>query len=360
MSAPLRQEFTSDNITGASPEVLAALAAANAGTVASYGGDPQSEALTRRAAELFERPVTILPVTTGTAANALALSLLARPFEAIYCHPVAHVMTDECGAPEFYTGGAKLIGLPSADGRLAPAELVAAVGFARSMGVHHVQPAAVTVSQATEWGTVWGLAQLRGLCATAHELGLRVHMDGARFANAVARLGCSPAEATWRAGVDVLSFGASKNGALAAEAVVLFDPALAAELAFRRKRSGHLWSKMRFLSAQLLAYLDDDLWLRNARHANAMAQRLAAGLAAIAGVRLAQPVEANELFVVMPAALIAGLRAAGFRFYDWPAPPGVGGLVVRLVTSYDVTAAAVDALLATARRVSDSRAGGTS
>lgn len=352
MSAPLRQDFTSDNITGASPEVLAALAAANDGTVASYGADPLSEALTRRAAELFERPVSILPVATGTAANALALSVLARPFEAIYCHHAAHVMTDECGAPEFYTGGAKLIGLPAADGRLAPGQLVEAVGFARGMGVHHVQPAAVSVSQATEWGTVYGLAQLRDLAATAHQLGLRVHMDGARFANAVAELGCSPADATWRAGVDALSFGASKNGALAAEAVVLFDPALAAELAFRRKRAGHLWSKMRFLSAQLLAYLDGDLWLRNARHANGMARRLAAGLTAIAGVRLAQPVEANELFVVLPAAVIAALRAAGFRFYDWPAPPGVAGLVARLVTSYDVTAAEVDALVAAARRVS--------
>jgi len=352
MSAPLRQDFTSDNITGAAPEVLAALAAANAGTVASYGGDPLSEALARRAAELFERPLAILPVATGTAANALALSVLARPFEAIYCHPAAHVMTDECGAPEFYTGGAKLIGLPSADGRLDPGELARAVGFARGMGVHHVQPAAVTVSQASEWGTVYGLAELRELATTAHGLGLKVHMDGARFANAVAQLGCSPADASWRAGVDVLSFGASKNGALAAEAVVAFDPALAAELALRRKRAGHLWSKMRFLSAQLLAYLDGGLWLRNARHANAMAQRLAAGLAPLAGVRLAQPVEANELFVELPAAMSAALRAAGFRFYDWPAPPGVGGAVVRLVTSYDMTAEEVDALVAAARRVS--------
>ncbi len=350
MTAPQRQDFTSDNITGASPEVLAALAAANAGTVASYGADPLSEALTHRATELFERPVTILPVATGTAANALALSVLARPFEAVYCHTAAHVMTDECGAPEFYTGGAKLIGLPSRDGRLTPGQLAEAVAFARSMGVHHVQPAAVTVSQASEWGTVYGIAELRRLTTAAHELGLKVHMDGARFANAVAALGCSAADASWRAGVDVLSFGASKNGALAAEAVVTFDPALAAELALRRKRSGHLWSKMRFLSAQLLAYLEHDLWLANARHANAMARRLADGLASVAGARLAQPVEANELFVVLPPGVITALRAEGFHFYDWPAPPGVEGAVVRLVTSYDIAPAAVEALVAAARR----------
>jgi threonine aldolase len=352
MTAPLRQDFTSDNITGASREVLAALAAANDGTVPSYGGDPLTEALTRRAGELFERPVAILPVATGTAANALALAALARPFEAVYCHAAAHVMTDECGAPEFYTGGAKLLGLPSTDGRLKPAQIAEAVAFARGMGVHHVQPTAVTVSQASEWGTVYGLAELRRLTTAAHELGLRVHMDGARFANAVAALGCSPADATWRAGVDLLSFGASKNGALAAEAVVAFDPGLAVELALRRKRAGHLWSKMRFLSAQLLAYLDNDLWLKNARHANAMARRLAEGLAAIAGARLALPVEANELFVVLPVPLIAALRSAGFRFLDWPAPPGVAGSVVRLVTSYDVTAAAVDGFIAAARRLS--------
>jgi threonine aldolase len=349
MNAPLRLDFTSDNVTGAAPEVLAALAAANAGTVASYGADPLSEVLMRRAAELFERPVSILPVATGTAANALALSVLARPFEAIYCHPAAHVMTDECGAPEFYTGGAKLIGLPSADGRLTPGQLVEAVGFARGMGVHHVRPAAVTVSQASEWGTVYGLEQLRALCSAAHELGLRVHMDGARFANAVARLGCSAADATWRAGVDVLSFGASKNGALAAEAVVAFDPSLAAELAFRRKRAGHLWSKMRFLCAQLVAYLDDGLWLRNARHANDMARRLADGITAIPGVALAQPVEANEIFVALPPVLIGALRKAGYGFYEWPAPAGVAAPVARFVTAYDTTAADVDGLLAAAR-----------
>jgi threonine aldolase len=316
--------------------------------VTSYGSDPYTAALERLAEAIFERPVTILPVATGTAANELALSLLAGPFEAIYCQATAHVMTDECGAPEFYTAGAKLIGLPSGDGRLRPGQLVEAVAFARSMGVHHVQPAAVSVSQATEWGTIYTPDVLAALAAQAHGLGLKIHMDGARFANAVARLGCTPAEASWRAGVDILCLGATKNGALAAEAVVLFDSSLAAELAYRRKRSGHLWSKMRFLSAQLSAYLTDDLWLRNAQHTNTMADRLAAGLAAIPGARLVQPVEANELFVALPEPVTARLREHGFRFYDWASPQGESAAVVRLVTSYDMCACDVDEFLAAA------------
>jgi threonine aldolase len=348
MPSTTRLQFTSDNITGASPEILAAVARANEGTVASYGSDPHSAALEPLAKAIFERPVAILPVATGTAANALSLSVLARPFEAIYSHTAAHLMTDECGAPEFYTAGAKVLGLPARDGRLTPEQLAEAVAFARSMGVHHVQPAAVTVSQATEWGTIYTNDALAALSARAHGLGLKVHMDGARFANAVARLGCTPAEASWRAGIDILSLGATKNGALAAEAIVVFDPTLAAELAFRRKRSGHLWSKMRFLSAQLVAYLTDDLWLRNARKANAMADRLAAGLAAIPGTRLVQPVEANEVFVALPEAVTARLREHGFEFYDWPAPLGESAAVIRLVASYDLCESDVDGFLTAA------------
>jgi threonine aldolase len=349
MPPATRLEFTSDNITGASPEILAALVRANEGQVESYGGDPYTAALERLAEEVFERPVAILPIATGTAANALALSMLARPFEAIYCHAAAHLMTDECGAPEFYTAGAKLIGLPTRDGRLRPEQLAEAVGFARSMGVHHVQPAAVSVSQVTEWGTIYPCDTLAALAAQAHALGLKVHMDGARFANAVARLGCTPAEASWRAGVDILSLGATKNGALAAEAIVAFDSTLAAELAFRRKRSGHLWSKMRFLSAQLNAYLTDGLWLRTARHSNAMADRLAAGLTAIPGARLLQLVEANEVFAALPESVIARLREHGFGFYDWPSPEEESSAAVRLVTSHDMRASDVDAFLEVAR-----------
>jgi len=349
MSPVSRKDFTSDNVAGASPEMLAALATANVGTARSYGADDVSTALARRAEAVFERPVTILPVATGTAANALALSILARPYEATYCATTAHVMTDECGAPEFYTGGAKLLTLASDDGRIAPAQLTESMAVIRTMGVHHVQPSSVSISQATEWGTVYSRAALAALADTAHGLGLKLHMDGARFANALVHQGCTPAEATWKSGVDVLSLGATKNGAFAAEAVVLFDPALAAEFEFRRKRAGHLWSKMRFLSAQLLAYLSDDLWLRNARQANAMASRLALGLTSIAGVALVQPVEANELFVSLPDAVTARLRAAGFGFYDWPAPAGFAGPVYRLVTAYDMSADDVDGFLATAR-----------
>ncbi len=345
-----RRDFSSDNITGVAPQILAAIAAASDGTVHSYGADPHSDALRHRANALFERPVTILPVATGTAANAIALSVLARPYQGIYCPASAHVNTDECAAPEFFSGGAKLLGLPSADGKLVPGQLSEAVAFARSMGVHHVEPAAVTLSQATEWGTIYTLAELRALCGEAHALGLRVHMDGARFANAIARLGCTAAEATWKIGVDALSFGATKNGALAAEAIVVFDAALAGELEYRRKRSGHLWSKHRFLSAQLSAYLEGDLWLAHGRQSNAMADRLLAGLAGVPGSQCLQSVDANEIFIRLPEAVIARLRAAGFEFYDWPPPAGSDGPVVRLVTSFDMVEADVDAFVAVARQ----------
>jgi threonine aldolase len=349
VTEPLRKNFTSDNVTGAAPEMLAALADANRGTAASYGSDTLSERLTLRAREVFECDLAILPVATGTAANALALGLFAPPHGAIYCHETAHVMTDECGAPEFFSGGAKLLCLPGAHGKIAPEAIAASMAFIGTMGVHHVQPAAVTLSQATEWGTVYSLAEVEAIGKVAHAHGLAVHMDGARFANALAHLRCSPAEATWKRGVDALSLGATKNGALAAEAVVLFSPARAAELAFRRKRGGHLWSKMRFLSAQLLAYFEGELWLRHARAANALASRLGAGLAALGG-RVLAPVEANEVFISLPEPAIAALRADGYEFYDWITPPGERGPAIRLVTAYDMTAADVEALLKTAAR----------
>jgi threonine aldolase len=267
--------FGSDNVTPACDAVMQAVNAANVGTAVSYGGDDLTARLQRRASELFETEVAIYPVTTGTAANSLALSQIAAPFGAIYCYEAAHIVTDECGAPEFFTGGAKLIGLPAPDGKITPSQLTHALSFAEEMGVHHVKPAAISVTQATEWGTVYTSEEVAALSVLAKVSGLRLHMDGARFANALVHLHCSPAEATWKSGVDVLSLGATKNGALCAEAVVFFDPALAADFERRRKRAGHLWSKMRFLSAQLLAYLSDDLWLNNARHANAMAEALA-------------------------------------------------------------------------------------
>jgi len=349
MSATGRN-FGSDNTTPASPEVIEAIAAANTGSLHAYGDDPYTRRLTAMASELFETEVAIYPVTTGTAANALALSTLTPPYGAVYCHETAHIATDECGAPEFYTAGAKLVGLPGSDGKILPAQLDAPLRHAADMGVHHVRPAALSLTQATEWGTVYAPGEVQALSAAAHAHGLGVHMVGARIANAIAHLGCSPAEITWKSGVDVLALGATKNGAMAAEAVIFFDHARAEDFAARRKRAGHLWSKMRFLSVQLIAYLQDGLWLRNARHANAMAARLAAGLELLPGLRLVQPVQANELFVALPDRVIEALLAEGFEFYRWTAPAGASGPVIRLVTSFCTAAADVDAFVAAAGR----------
>ena len=336
--------FRSDNVSGIAPEILAAIAAANAGTAPSYGADAVTERLAAAVATLFEHEVAVFPVATGTAANALALATLTPVWGAIYCHEASHVQTDECGAPEFFAGGAKLLPLPGADAKLAPAAVEAAL-TERGV-VHHVQPAAISISQVTEAGTVYRPAEIAALGALARRHGLALHMDGARFANAVAALGCSPAELTWRAGVDVLSLGATKNGALAAEAVVFFDPARAEGFAYRRKRGGHLISKMRFLSAQLEAYLADGLWLRHAGHANHMAGLLAHGLAALPGARLRHPAEANEVFIELPERAVAALAAAGFGFYRW----GSGlSSCLRLVTAFDTSERDVEAFIATAR-----------
>lgn len=331
---------------------MAAINAANAGNVSSYGSDPFTARLTRVICELFETEAVVFPVTTGTAANALALSQLAPPFGAVYCHETAHIVTDECGAPEFFSGGAKLIGLPAADGRIRAEQIAAAVAFATDMGVHHVKPAAVSLTQATEWGTVYAPAQVRAVADVASAAGLKLHMDGARFANAVAHLGCSPAQVSWKSGVDVLSYGATKNGALCAEAVIFFDLAAAQDFDRRRKRAGHLWSKMRFVSAQLLASFENGLWLRNAGHANDMATRLSSGLASIAGVRLLQPVQANEIFAALPAGMASGLEAAGCGFYRWPLCAVRDSEVpVRLVTSYATRLEEVETLLQAAARL---------
>jgi threonine aldolase len=338
--------FRSDNATGIAPEILAAIAEANQGSALAYGEDAVTARLTRQFAALFEHEVAVFPVATGTAANALALATVTPPWGAIYCHEISHIHTDECGAPEFHTGGAKLVALPGGDGKLAAAAIAARMSD-RGV-VHHAQPAAISISQATEAGTLYSPAEIAALGEAARRYRLALHMDGARFANAVAALGCAPADLTWRAGVDVLSFGATKNGALAAEAVVFFDPARGADLPYRRKRSGHLWSKMRFLSAQLEAYLAGDLWLANAGHANAMAARLAAGLAAIPAARLRHPVAANEIFVELPEAAIAALAAAGFGFYRWG---GETATCIRLVTAFDTGVEAVDDFLAVCRHV---------
>lgn len=337
--------FASDNATGVAPEIMDAIQAANTGSAAPYGADAISRGLEKRFAEIFEHEVAVFPVATGTAANALALAALTSPWGAIFCHEDAHIATDECGAPEFFSAGAKLVTLPGAHGKLTPErvdEQCVGAGV-----VHNVQPAAISITQQTEAGTVYNADEVAALGALTRRHRLGLHMDGARFANAVAALGCTPAASTWRAGVDVLSFGATKNGALAAEAVVFFDRARAAAFGFRRKRSGHLLSKMRFIAAQLDAYLRDELWLRNARHANAMAARLATGLASMRGAQLLHPVEGNEIFVALPEMVIAGLGAAGFGFYRWRKDP-----VLRLVTAFDTEPTDIDKFLATVAMLS--------
>jgi threonine aldolase len=341
-------DFRSDNVAGAAPDILQAVIDANQGTVTSYGNDPYSARVEKRLSEIFEKPVKAFAVTTGTACNALALSALTPPYGAILCHEEAHIHLDECGAPELFTGGAKLVPVAGAGGKLAPDGVRHVLEQTLNGDLHRVQPAALSVTQTTEAGTCYRPAEIAALAEIVRGRKMKVHMDGARFANAVAHLGVAPAEVTWKAGVDVLSFGATKNGALGAEIVVFFDTALAEMFEVRRKRSGQLLSKMRFVSAQLEAYLKNDRWLELARHANAMATRLAQGLQRLPQVSLVHPVEANEVFAVLPPGVIAGLRAAGFNFSDWTdGAPGT----VRLVTAFNTEPAHADAFVAAATRL---------
>lgn len=339
--------FASDNTAGISAAIAAAILNHSGGTAMPYGNDELTHTLQQRFNEFFETEVTMFPVVTGSAANALALSVLAPPYGAIYCHRNSHINMDECGAPEFFTHGAKLVCLEGTQGKINAEELARWLDRAEPGVVHSVQPAAVSITQATEAGTVYTLEEIQAIAEVTHHHGLYLHMDGARFANAVVSLGCSPAAMTWQTGVDVLSFGATKNGALAAEAVVFFQPELVQDFAFRRKRGGHLLSKMRFLSAQLLAYLEHDLWRRNAEQANGLARRLAAGLVEVPGVTLAYPVQANELFVHLPQPVLQELTKAGFTFYPWQ---GENETLVRLVTSFDTAVEAVDQLVAVAKQ----------
>ena len=340
-------DFTSDNAAGAAPEILEALAQANHGTAASYGADDVTARVKTRLCEIFGREVEIFPVVTGTAANALSLAALTPPHGAVVCHELAHVHLDECGAPEMFSGGAKLLPVSGEGAKIDPAALAAVLDAYPAGVVHHVQPAALTLTQSTELGAVYSQSEIGTLVEIARGRSLHIHMDGARFANAVARLECAPADITWKAGIDIMSFGATKNGALAAEAVVVFNPAIARDLAFRRKRAGHLLSKMRFLSAQLEAYLAGDLWLRLARHANAMTERLASGLTDVPGASLRTTPEANEIFVRLPAAAITRLKDAGARFHPWPMPgDNAEARTVRLVTSFQTAPGEVDRFLA--------------
>lgn len=321
--------FFSDNAAAAHPKVIEAIERSN-GLGTAYDGDEWSLALDGAFSEVFEREVRALWVSTGTAANCLALAALCPPYRGILCHKDAHIEVDEAGAPGFFTGGAKLMLLDGAGAKLAPETVETAIGLIRK-DVHQVQPAALSITNATEYGLVYRAGEVAALGEVARRHGLGFHMDGARFANAVVTTGESPADLTWRAGVDALSFGFVKNGGLNAECLVLFNTGLADDVAVRRKRAGHLSSKGRMLAAQILALLEGDLWLDNARSSNASAQALAKA----APDRLVYPVEANEIFLRVTPDEAASLRAKGFDFYDWG--PGE----IRLVTSWDQDAEAV-------------------
>jgi threonine aldolase len=338
--------FASDNTAPVHPAIMDALMRANAAPSMPYGNDDLSRAVEAKIAAVFEVPAKVFLVATGTAANALALAAMTPAWGSIYCHEQAHIEEDECGAPEFYTGGAKLVGLPGDHGKIAATDLDAALKAAGAGVVHHVQPAAVSLTNATEAGTVYAPAEIAALTKVAKAHGLKTHLDGARFANALVARACTPAEATWKAGIDILSFGGTKNGCLAVEAIVVFDETLAATLAFRRKRAGHLFSKHRYLAAQMDAYLEGGLWLDLARRSNAVAAELAAGLAALPGAKLAHPVQANEVFVDLPEAAIVAIEKAGFAVYRWFGP---GTQRLRLVASWNSREADAERLIATAK-----------
>jgi threonine aldolase len=328
--------FASDNTAPVAPAILDALAEASQGYARGYGNDDWTAAAERRFGEIFERDVAAFLVPTGTAANALALAHVSPPWGVIFCHNASHILTDECGAPEFFGHGVKLVGLSGDGGKVTADTLQAELAGYGGHSPHQVIPSALSITQATEAGTIYRTEEIAALAQIARKRSLAVHMDGARFANALARLNVSPAEMTWRSGVDVLSLGATKGGALAAEAVIFFDPAAAAYFGERRKRGGHLLSKHRFIAAQFLAYLSDHRWLALAGHANRMADKLAAALSGI-GLPPVWPVEANLVFVVLPQALDAKLKAAGAIYYVRNSDNldiGANNVLARLVTSF--------------------------
>jgi len=330
-----QRNFFSDNCAGVCPEALAALTAANAGHALSYGDDPWTHQAAGLIRDLFETKCEVFFVFNGTAGNALALAAMCQPYHSILCHELAHTETGECAAPEFFAGGSRLQLLGGAHGKIDPASLEETAG--RRADVHAPKPRVLSLTQATETGTVYSLDELRRLTDAARRLGLRVQMDGARFANAAAFLGVKPKEMTWEAGVDALTFGGTKNGAAVGEAIVFFDLELAKEFEYRRKQAGQLASKMRFLAASWIGLLQDGAWLRHARHANSMARRLEAALRDLPPVKIVHPCETNGVFVSMPPALMEGLRARGWQFHDTPDS-------CRLMCSWDTLEEDVDAL----------------
>ena len=337
-------DYRSDNTGRAAPEILEALVRANSGTALGYGADEWTARLQDRCSELFETRGRVFPVATGTAANALSLAAIAPSWGLVYCSEAAHINTSEANAAGFFGGGLKLVPVAGKDGKIAADALAQTLAAIQPGAIHRGQPAAVSLTQASDLGAVYPLDEIRRVAEIAKSRGLKVHMDGARFANALARLQCSPAEMSWRAGVDILSFGATKNGGALCDAIVVFTPELADGLAVQLRRAGQVWSKMRFASAQLAAYVADGLWLRLAAASNAAAARIAAGIASLPGLRLIAPVEANELFLESSSAVMDALEQAGFQFYRR------SPTLARFVCRFDVTDAEADALVAALRR----------
>jgi threonine aldolase len=338
-------EFRSDNAAGTAPDILAAIEAANVGTALAYGGDEVTARLQATVRRVFEHDTArVFPVTSGTAANSLALTALCPPWGAVLCHETAHILNSEAGATSMLGGGAQMIGLGGDDFLISPHALRTALESVRWGDPHHSQPTVLSFTQPTDMGTIYSVDELTELSSIARERGLKVHLDGARIANALVRLGCSPADMTWKAGIDAVSLGATKNGGLSAEAIVMFDDDAADELVYRTKRSGHVTSKMRFQSAQIIAYLTDDLWLRLAHNSNERMTELATGLAEIGdGVELVNRPDVNMLFLRLPDDKIAALEDAGLLFYQ------LGPGLIRLVTNWSTTPAEIDRALAAFR-----------
>ena len=337
-------DYRSDNTGRAAPQILEALIRANHGTALGYGGDQWTASLQLRFSELFETSVSVFPVATGTAANALALAALGPSWGIVYCSEVAHINTSEANATGFFGSGIKLALVAGEHGKIGADPLAEALAGISPGQLHRGQPTAVSLTEATDLGAVYRLDEIRAIAEVAKRRGLKLHMDGARFANAVARLGCSPAELTWRSGIDIMSFGATKNGGALCDAIVVFSPDLAAGLAVQLRRAGQVWSKMRFASAQLIAYVENGLWLEMADASNKVAARIAAGLRDIPAAQLLAPVEVNEIFLQLPGAIMDALEAEGFQFYRR------SKTLARFVCRFDTTEAEADALLTALRR----------
>ncbi|PJR13040.1 threonine aldolase family protein [Sinorhizobium meliloti] len=344
--------FTSDNCAGVHKDISARLGDLG-GFVPAYGTSDLDRAVERKFCEVFEKEVAVFFVATGTAANSLALSSVQRSGGVVFCHTEAHVAKDECGAPDFFSG-MRMVPVGGLESRMEIGALKAAVSVFPEDAVQHGRAAAITITQATELGTTYSLSEIEEICDVAHQRRIPVHMDGARFANALVALETTPAEMTWRRGIDMLSFGATKNGCWCAEAIIFFNPEAAADLPFLRKRAGQLFSKSRFIAAQLDAYLDDDLWMRLARHANRMADRLRSELTTV-GARVAWPTSTNEVFAFLPKTKVESALARGANFFKWPIPQAVRKhageheTLIRLVTSFATTNEHVSELIAALR-----------